>query len=409
MAAHHAGVQGVEAHAVDEVGRRLDVPHGQIAVQADGEPADPILATECACGFTGEAGDAFLHGHAEQGGGHVHRQQRAGQGRGAGVGIGGQRQWHTRRAQFGDRGQGGITGEIERTRQQHRHGAGAAHRGDAVAVEVFDMVGRQRTVTRRQGRTVLVAQLLGVDLDRQAVLLRGDEHLLGLRSTEGDVLAEHVHRFGQPGGGNGRNHDVADLVDVLLCLAARRDRMRAEEGRHGLDRALAAQLARDLQLFGLVGQGQPVPGFDLQRGDAFGQHGVQAGQAGGEQVGFAGGAGGAHGGDDAAAGTGDVGIAHALQALLELTGAVAGIDQVGVAVDQAGADPAPATVDALGRLQMIGRAGRADMHDAPIGRGDDAILDHAQAGAIDGDQVGVVPEGVTVHGSNHIGVYVYTI
>jgi hypothetical protein len=48
-----------------------------------------------------------------------------------------------------------------------------------------------------------------------------------------------------------------------------------------------------------------------------------------------GGAGGAHGGDDAAAGARDVLVAGALQALLELAGAVAGEHQVGVAVDQA--------------------------------------------------------------------------
>ncbi|MNV63553.1 hypothetical protein D3C71_1561540 [compost metagenome] len=82
---------------------------------------------------------------------------------------------------------------------------------------------------------------------------------------------------------------------------------------------------------------------------------------------------------------------------------------MGVAVDQAGADPAPGAVDTLGRLQMVCRTCRPDMHDAAIAGGDHAILDHAQARAVDGDQVGVVPEGVTVHGSNHIGVYVYTI
>src|SRR5690606_38355162 len=99
---------------------------------------------------------------------------------------------------------------------------------------------------------------------------------------------------------------------------------------------------------------QPVAGLDLDGGDALGQHRVQPGQGGLQQCRIVGFAGSAHGGDDAAAGAGDVGVAHALQALLELVGAVAGVDEVGVAVDQAGADPAAATVDALRGVERGG-------------------------------------------------------
>lgn len=187
-----------------------------------------------------------------------------------------------------------------------------------------------------------VAQLLGVDLYFQPVRVGGGEQLRGLFAREGDVLAEHVHRLGQPFGGDGREHHVAHLVDVFLRLPPRRHRMRTEEGGHDFDLAQVFQLLGHAQLLALVVQSETVAGFDFDGGDAFGQHRVQPGQGGFQQRCIVGLPGGAHGGDDAAAGTGDVGIAHALQALLELARTVAGIDEVGMAVDQAGADQRPA-------------------------------------------------------------------
>jgi hypothetical protein len=356
--------------------------------------------------FTGEAGDALVHGQAEQGGAHVHRQQRAGQRRSARVAVGGQRQRHAGRTQRGDRRQGGIAGEIEGTGQQHGDGAGGGHRGDAGIVQMFDMVGRQCTEAGRQFGAMLVAQLLGVDLHRQPVGARRFEDLPRLRRREGDVLAEHVHRFGQAFGGDGRNHHVAHLVGVFLRLAAWRNRVCAEEGGHHVDPAFLAQRARHLQLLAFVGQGQAVAGLDLDRGHAFGTHRQQARPAFAGQLFRGGSTGGAHGGDDAAAGTGDLGIADALQALLEFVGAVAGVDQVGVAVDQAGRDPAAFAVDAGGRLQVGIAAGRADVDDAAVGAGQDAIADDTQPFAIEGDQVDVGPEGIDVHGIHNAAVLI---
>ena len=392
-------MQGVEAHAVDQVGRGLDVPDRQVAIHAGLQAPQALMAAQRPRGFAGEAGDAFVHGHAEQGGGHVHRQQRAGQRRGAGVAVGGQRQWHAGFAQLRDRRHGGVAGEVERARQQHRDGAGGAHRGDAGRIQMLDVVGRQRAMLRGQFGTVLVAHLLGVDLQRQPVRTGRLEYLRGLFAGEGDVLAEHVHRFGQAFGGDGRDHYFADLVDVVLRLASRRHRVRAEEGGHDFDLAQLLQLFGHAQLLALVVQGQAVAGLDLDGGHAFAQHRVQPRQAGGEQGGIVGGAGGAHGGNDAAAGAGDVGIADALQALLELVGAVAGMNQVGVAVDQAGADPAPAAVDALRGVEGRRTGGRAGMHDAPCMRGDDAVADDAEAaaGVVECHQVGVMPNRIAVH------------
>uniref|UniRef100_A0A914YQ09 Uncharacterized protein n=1 Tax=Panagrolaimus superbus TaxID=310955 RepID=A0A914YQ09_9BILA len=94
-----------------QVGGGVDVPDRQVAVQAHGQAADALAMAQRARRFTGEAGDALIHGQAEQGRAHVHRQQRAGQRRGARVAVGGQRQWHAGRTQRGDRRQGGIAGE----------------------------------------------------------------------------------------------------------------------------------------------------------------------------------------------------------------------------------------------------------------------------------------------------------
>ena len=108
-------------------------------------------------------------------------------------------------------------------------------------------------------------------------------------------------------------------------------------------------------------------------------------------IGRGGSTGGAYGGDDATAGTGDVGIADALQALLELVGAVARVDQMGVAIDQAGRNPAAFAIDAGGWLQLGIAAGWTDMDDAAVSAGQYAIADDTQPFAIEGDQVNVGP------------------
>ena len=77
---------------------------------------------------------------------------------------------------------------------------------------------------------------------------------------------------------------------------------------------------------------------------------------------------GAHRRHDAAAGAGDVLVAGACQAHRKLVGALAAVDQVGVAVDQAGAQQGAGAVKARqagvqGRHRLAG----ADPGDPPIG------------------------------------------
>ena len=79
---------------------------------------------------------------------------------------------------------------------------------------------------------------------------------------------------------------------------------------------------------------QAIAGLDLQRCDPLGHQRACPPQRSGEEQFVAGGARRRDRAADAAAGACDLFVAHALQALFELAGAVAAVDQVRVAVDQ---------------------------------------------------------------------------
>ena len=75
-------------------------------------------------------------------------------------------------------------------------------------------------------------------------------------------------------------------------------------------------------------------------------------------------AGGAHGGHDAAAGLGDVGIGGAIEALLEFSGAVAAVNQMGVAIDEAGGEEPATAIDRI----AFGSVGSYRFYDAVFNR-----------------------------------------
>ena len=91
---------------------------------------------------------------------------------------------------------------------------------------------------------------------------------------------------------------------------------------------------------------------------------VEAGQGAGDELVLARRAGRLDGGDDAAAGAGDLLVARAFQAQLELVRPVAAIDEMGVAIDEAGGDPAALAVDSLARIpaggQVLLRSGKGN-------------------------------------------------
>ncbi len=106
-----------------------------------------------------------------------------------------------------------------------------------------------------------------------------------------------------------------------------------------------------------------------------------------------------HGGDDAAPGAGDLLIGGAGEPQLELMGAVAAENEMGVAVDQAGGDPAALAVDGLVGLEARRVGGAAGEDDAPVAGGDDAVLDNAEPAFRRGErgQSRPAPQPVATH------------
>ena len=143
--------------------------------------------------------------------------------------------------------------------------------------------------------------------------------------------------------------------------------------------ALVAQAARHLQLLGFVQQAQAVAAFDLDGGHAVGLELVQAAAGQLEQLPLRAAAGGGHGAGDAAAGVGDLGVAVAGQAHLELVGAGAAVHQVRVAINQAGRDPGVVQVHFLAHpCRPLGRQRRQRADPGEL------VALHHQAGVVDG-------------------------
>ena len=289
--------------------------------------------------------------------------------------------------------------DVEGAGQQHRDGAGFGHGLHADLRGVFDVVGGQAVEPGHQPGATAVGELVGVQLHRQAERARGLEHAPGLPDAEADGFGERIHRvhqsflvqLGQP---------LDDGVDVGIRALdeLRRQRVRGQVGGAHLDPQLLAHPPRHPQHPPLAVEIQAVAGLDLQRGDAVGGQRARAGQRFGQQLVLAGRAHRLHRRHDAAAGAGDVLVAGALQALLELAGAVAGEHQVGVAVDQTRGDQAAAQVDdrAGQAVGVRGQAGaRAGVHDQPVAPAQRPVLYQAVAAAgVEGGQGGAEDQSV---------------
>ena len=121
---------------------------------------------------------------------------------------------------------------------------------------------------------------------------------------------------------------------------------------------------RGAQHLQLIRDRQPVAGLDLDRGGTAGDQLVDPGQGKGKKPVFAGSPRRVDGGQDTTTRAGNLGVADALQALLELDRAVAGMDRMGVAINQAGGDEAalqvPRITGAKGCGQIGHRAGPGD-------------------------------------------------
>ena len=154
--------------------------------------------------------------------------------------------------------------------------------------------------------------------------------------------------------------------------------MGAEKGSSDRCWPFAAHASGGEQRFALVRQIEAVAGFDLDRRHAFADQRVETRQTLADEFVLARRAQGLDRGDDAAAGARDLFIARAAQPHLEFAGAISRVDEMRMAIDQAGGDPATVASDRLfgvsqRRRQVRFRAGE-----------DDASLADRNRAAVDG-------------------------
>ena len=263
------------------------------------------------------------------------------------------------------------------------------------------MVGRERVVARGERRPAEIRELVGVELDRQTVRPGGREDAVGFLRGEADPLAERVHGIREARFRDRRHHFVDHEVYVGILPAGifRRKRVRAEKCRLDVDRKRVSELSRDPELLDFRVGVETVARLDLDRGDAFADQVAESRHGGFAESVVVGLSGGAHGRDDAAAGSRDLLVARAVEPHLELARAAAAEDEMGVAVDQAGRDPAPARVvhRARERVRVARKVRRlAEPCDTPVLDRDGGIADRAVglAARHHRRQVGADPEPV---------------
>ena len=242
------------------------------------------------------------------------------------------------------------------------------------------MVSGQRTVLRCQCRPTGVSPLVCVQLDRQAQRLGCIEDAHGLLRREPDVLAETIHRIGEPRAGDCGQDFIDNKVDVSIrpALELRRHRMRAQESRLHSDRGSVSEQPCDPQHPEFCRQIEPVPRLDLHRCNAFGEQGLQPPCGRGRKLMVGGLSCRKHRGHDPAACARNLLVARAIEPHLEFGGTISAVDQVRVAIHQAGRDPRPFCIQYLCR-QRLRRGGqvvaRPDPLDASGSDADGAVPD----------------------------------
>ncbi len=222
--------------------------------------------------------------------------------------------------------------------QEHRHHPGVGQQAGLGGAGVVQVIGADGTQFGGQGATPRGAHLLGVDLEAQAQAAGALEDAASLGGAEGALLHEHVGEVGQAPAGHLGQHLLKDDLDVGLGVRAvlGGDHVGPQEGAAHIMAEVIGQAAADLQEAQFAFGGEAVAAFGLHAGDALGQQMLQAvpGQAG--EVLHTGGAGGPDGGGDATTAAGDLLVADAAAAGLKVGEAIAGEDQMGVAVHQPG-------------------------------------------------------------------------
>ncbi len=259
------------------------------------------------------------------------------------------------------------------------------------------MIGGQGTVRRGEPGAVSVRELVGVQLEGEAVALGGGEHPRRLLGAECDAFAEGVHGVGEPVPGDGGQRLAADEVDVRIGPVAilRRQGMGAEKGGPHGHRVARRERPRRAQHLGLGLDVETVPRLDLDTRDALLEQRAQACPRAQHELALGRRARGRDRGDDAAAAARDFLVADAAQALFELVRATAAVDEVGVAVDEPRRHEAATAVMDARRCVDVGGRCRPNMSDATVFDHDGGVGYKAVglARRRHGGDVGVQPDG----------------
>ena len=383
-------VQRVEAHAVDELGRALDVPDREVAALAGLQRAGlvragPARARPRACTPARHSSTVsrnrvaamFMVSSSEVSGevpglqsvasaigtpclrNSVDRRllrladevEGAGQQHGDGAGLRHRRPRRPRRCIRGDR----PTARRSAPRAPRRRGWRAGRHAASPAGPARCAASNTRAIC--SGEKAMPSQKASTASARPSAAIAG-QHLVGRRGR-----CRRPCRRAPPAAARARRGRSCAIVTGALRPSRR--------------------AARSDLRFGV--EVEPVAGLDLDRGrrprrcsaSSRGQRLARRGRPrSAARVAR-------DGRDDAAARPGDLLIGRAGQPQLELVRAVAGIDEMGVAIDQAGRDPAALAVDRFQRPRRLPPAARASgpgIDDAAMRVGGHrAVLDDAEA------------------------------
>ena len=159
--------------------------------------------------------------------------------------------------------------------------------------------------------------------------------------------------------------------------------MRAQERRADRDIALFSEPACDGERFALCGKVESIAGFDFDRADALGDKGVQSPQRRPDELVFACRAGRSDSGKNSTAFASDLFICSTGKPELEFVRPIAAVNEVGVAINQGGRNPATFAIDeplsgARGGRKLLFSAGE---NNASFTRADGAGFDDPKPGA----------------------------
>ena len=320
-----------------------DVPDREVGAFPHLERPAVVLEPERPRRVARHPGKTLFRSQPEEPGGQRHGLGKRAERRRSRVAVGGQRDRDSVPAQRPDRRAAALAERQKGPGKQHRHRSGSRERFDPRLRGVLQMVGGQRPEARRERRPAAVGPLVRVQLDRQPKSPGTFEQPRELRGAEGNGLAETVDGVREAFRGHAGKQLIANEGQVVVGPSPelRWDGVRRQERGFHRQPGGAAEAARHFEHPDLGVEVQPVPGLDLHGGRALAGHRLQAAQSAPEELLGRGGPGGPQGGHDPATGGGQFLVARSSETRLELAPPVAAEDQVRVAVDQGGRDPAP--------------------------------------------------------------------